>query len=60
MHIRQQSLPADVHLLDPHESLGVGQTDELDRVIASYPHLTDDAFVAEGLPRWLGPEGGGA
>jgi dihydrodipicolinate synthase/N-acetylneuraminate lyase len=58
--LRRQGLLADVHLLDPHESLGVGQTDELDRVIASYPHLTDDAFVAEGLPRWLGPEGGGA
>jgi len=27
--------------------------DEIDRVYSSYPHLNDDAFVAENLQRWL-------
>jgi dihydrodipicolinate synthase/N-acetylneuraminate lyase len=58
--LRRQGLLADVHLLDPHESLGSGQADELDRVIAAYPHLIDDAFVADGLGRWLEPEAGKA
>jgi hypothetical protein len=27
--------------------------EEIDRVIASYPHLTDDKFVAQHLDEWL-------
>jgi hypothetical protein len=27
---------------------------EIDRVLAAYPHLTDDAFVAENRESWLG------
>jgi hypothetical protein len=27
--------------------------EEIDRVCASYPELTDDAFVRENLDRWL-------
>ena len=30
-----------------------GQSAEIDRVLRSYPELTDDAFVAEHLDRWL-------
>lgn len=30
------------------------QMEEIDRVYADYPHLNDDAFVAENLERWLG------
>lgn len=33
--------------------LSPGQTDEIERVINSYPHLTDDEFVRENLSRWL-------
>ena len=40
--------------LDPDEGLSPGQREEIDRVVASYPHLTDDAFVAANLHRWLG------
>jgi len=28
--------------------------DEIDRVLACYPHLADDRFVAENLDGWLG------
>jgi len=35
------------------EVLSPGQHQEIDRVCAAYPHLTDDAFVAENLTRWL-------
>jgi hypothetical protein len=27
--------------------------EEIDRVLAAYPHLADDAFVAANLDRWL-------
>jgi dihydrodipicolinate synthase/N-acetylneuraminate lyase len=39
--------------LNPREDLSPGQMEEIDRVIAAYPHLTDDAFVAEHLDEWL-------
>jgi hypothetical protein len=33
--------------------MGPGQAAAIDRVYAAYPHLNDDAFVAENLSRWL-------
>jgi len=39
--------------LNPREDLSPGQREEIDRVNASYPHLTDDDFVAEHLDEWL-------
>ncbi len=39
--LRRQGLLDDVRLLDSDESLSPGQAAELDRVIASYPHLVD-------------------
>jgi hypothetical protein len=39
--------------LDPAEDLSPGQLIEIDRVWASYPHLRDDAFIAEHLDDWL-------
>ena len=50
----RQGLMRGTWCLDPDEGLSPGQREEIDRVIASYPHLTDDAFVTENLPRWLG------
>jgi hypothetical protein len=35
------------------EVLSPGQSEELDRVVASYPWRTDDGFVAEHLDEWL-------
>jgi hypothetical protein len=34
-------------------NLSPGQMEEVDRVCAAYPHLSDDAFVAQNLDRWL-------
>ncbi len=49
----RQRLMAHRHCLDPDETLSPGQRDEIDRVYRSYPHLNDDAFVAEHLDAWL-------
>ena len=51
--LRRQGLMENIHCLDPHEALSPGQADEIDRVRAAYPELTDDAFVAQNLERWL-------
>ena len=51
--LRRQGLLAGRWCLDPNEDLSPGQVDEIDRVLAAYPHLNDDRFVAEHLDRWL-------
>lgn len=51
--LRRQGLLAGRWCLDPAEDLSPGQCEEIDRVLAAYPHLTDDGFVAENLERWL-------
>lgn len=51
--LRRQGLLAGRWCLDPAEDLSPGQSQEIDRVLAAYPHLTDDRFVAENLDRWL-------
>jgi hypothetical protein len=51
--LRRQGLLAGRWCLDEHEDLSPGQMEEIDRVCAAYPHLTDDAFVAEHLDSWL-------
>jgi dihydrodipicolinate synthase/N-acetylneuraminate lyase len=51
--LRRQGLLAGRWCLDPHEDLSPGQMHEIDRVLARYPHLTDDEFVKEHLHRWL-------
>jgi hypothetical protein len=51
--LRRQGLLAGIWCLDPNETLGPGQKEEIDRVCAAYPHLNDDAFVRANLDRWL-------
>ncbi len=51
--LRRQGLLEGIWCLDPNETLGPGQKEEIDRVCASYPHLNDDEFVRTNLPRWL-------
>jgi hypothetical protein len=51
--LRRQGLVPSVRCLDEAEVLSPGQSEELDRVVASYPWLTDDGFVAEHLDEWL-------
>ena len=53
--LRRQGLMQGTWSLDPDECLSSGQSEELDRVIRAYPHLTDDAFVAEHRDEWLAP-----
>jgi hypothetical protein len=51
--LRRQGLLDGIWCLDPKETLGPGQKEEIDRVCAAYPHLNDDDFVRENLQRWL-------
>jgi dihydrodipicolinate synthase/N-acetylneuraminate lyase len=49
----RQGLMAGRWTLDPAEDVSPGQVEEINRVYAAYPHLNDDAFVAEHLDEWL-------
>lgn len=51
--LRRQGFLEGRWCLDPKEELSTGQLEEIDRVSRAYPHLNDDAFVAEHLERWL-------
>ena len=51
--LRRQGLLEGIWCLDPKETLGPGQRQEIDRVCAAYPHLNDDEFVRANLQRWL-------
>jgi hypothetical protein len=51
--LRRQGLLEGIWCLDPKESLGPGQSDELTRVARAHPDLTDDDFVRANLQRWL-------
>ena len=51
--LRRQGLLPGTWCLNPAEVLSPGQSEEIDRVIAAYPHLNDDEFVRENLDRWL-------
>jgi hypothetical protein len=51
--LRRQGLLEGIWCLDPKETLGRGQADELTRVANAHPDLTDDAFVRANLQRWL-------
>ena len=52
--LRRQGLMPGTWCLNPREILSPGQSAEIDRVYANYPHLADDAFVREHLAEWLG------
>jgi hypothetical protein len=51
--LRRQGLLKGIWCINPSETMGPGQAAAIDRVYAAYPHLNDDAFVAENLSRWL-------
>jgi dihydrodipicolinate synthase/N-acetylneuraminate lyase len=51
--LRRQGLLAGTWCLDPDEGLSPGQSEEIDRVCRSYPHLTDDEFVREKLDSYF-------
>jgi dihydrodipicolinate synthase/N-acetylneuraminate lyase len=51
--LRRQGLLDGRWCLNPQEDLSPGQMEEIDRVLARYPHLMDDEFIAERLEGWL-------
>jgi len=51
--LRRQGLLEGLWCLDPSEGLSPGQKDEIDRAYRLYPHLNDDAFVAQYRDLWL-------
>jgi hypothetical protein len=51
--LRRQGLLEGIWCLDPHEGLSPGQAQEIDRVCREHADLSDDAFVASHLERWL-------
>jgi dihydrodipicolinate synthase/N-acetylneuraminate lyase len=51
--LRRQGLLEGIWCLAPHESLSPGQAQEIDRVLREHADLSDDAFVARNLQRWL-------
>lgn len=51
--LRRQGLFEGIWCLDPNEGLSPGQAEEIDRIYRTYPHLTDDEFVAGHLDEWL-------
>jgi dihydrodipicolinate synthase/N-acetylneuraminate lyase len=51
--LRRQGFLEGRWCLDPNEEVSPGQLEEIDRICASYPHLSDDDFVAQNLERWL-------
>jgi hypothetical protein len=51
--LRRQRLLDGIWCLDPAESLGPGQSEEIERVYVAHADLSDDAFVRANLDRWL-------
>jgi len=51
--LRRQGLFEGLWCLDPREGLSPGQREEIDRVCAAYPHLSDNVFVAAHIEHWL-------
>lgn len=51
--LKRQGLLANVDTLEADEGLSPGQAARIDEIIASYPYLTDDAFVETHRDAWL-------
>ena len=51
--LRRQGLLEGTWCLDPAEGLSPGQAAEIDRVSRQHADLSDDAFVAANLERWM-------
>jgi len=51
--LRRQGLLESIRCIDPEETLSPGQAEEIDRVCREHADLSDDAFVAARLDRWL-------
>jgi dihydrodipicolinate synthase/N-acetylneuraminate lyase len=56
--LRRQGLLEGTWCLSPAEQLSSGQSEAIDRILALYPHLTDDSFVAANRHAWLEEDSG--
>lgn len=50
--LRRQGLMKCTYCLNPDESMSEGQAEQIDRVYAAYPELSDDDFIAENIKEW--------
>lgn len=50
--LKRQGLMENIHCLNPNEVLSPGQSEEIDRIMQSYPHLTDDEFIKAHIVDW--------
>jgi dihydrodipicolinate synthase/N-acetylneuraminate lyase len=53
--LRRQGLVRGTWTLEPHERLSAGQADAITRVMAAFPTLADDEWVALKRETWLQP-----
>lgn len=51
--LHRQGLLQGNWCLSEKEKLSPGQSEEIDRVIKQYPHLSDDKFIKENLKKWF-------
>jgi dihydrodipicolinate synthase/N-acetylneuraminate lyase len=51
--LRRQGVLEGIWCLDRNEGLSPGQAEEIDRVLKEHADLSDDAFVAANVQRWL-------
>ena len=51
--LRRQGLFEGTWCLNPDETFGPGQIEEINRVYQAYPHLNDDDFVIQNRDAWL-------
>lgn len=50
--LRRQGFLDEIRCLNPAERLSAHQSEEIDRVYVSYPHLHDDEFIREHIGTW--------
>lgn len=50
--LHRQGLMENIYCLNPNEVLSEGQSEEIDRIMESYPHLTDDEFINSHIDEW--------
>ena len=51
--LRRQGLLAGIWCINNKERLSPGQAEEIDRIYAMYPELTDDDFIRANMDKWL-------
>lgn len=50
--LRRQGLMENIFCLNPDETMSPGQLEEINRVYAAYPRLSDDEFIKANIAKW--------